>query len=89
MPRHASVAENVTEFREDRFWSGPPEMAKLVYPLNDPTFVPADKATHMREDDYVVAFAYKDVARAYPVWIVDYYHAINDSVGGEPIIVFS
>jgi len=89
MPRHPSVLQNAREFQEKGLWNPPQEMSRFVYALNNPTFAPADKSLHMRDDDYVVAFAYRGVARAYPVWIVDYYHAINDAVRDEPVIVFS
>jgi hypothetical protein len=53
---------------------------------NRPEFVPADEADHVRDDDYVVGLVHRGVARAYPLWIADYYHVINDRIADDPII---
>ena len=43
----------------------------------------------MRENDYVIGIDYRGITRAYPLWIVDYYHTIRDRVEEEPFVVFS
>ncbi len=54
-----------------------------------PLYATAAEAGHMRDDDYVVGLAYKDVIKAFPLWIVDYYHTVHEEVDGEPLVVFS
>jgi hypothetical protein len=41
----------------------------------------------MRPDDHVIAFAWRGVARAYPLWVTDHYHVVNDRVGEQPVLV--
>ncbi|MHC4354594.1 MAG: DUF3179 domain-containing (seleno)protein [Planctomycetota bacterium] len=61
-------------------------IGKLIAAWDNPEFVAAAKATHMRDDDYVVGIEYKEHFRAYPLWITDNYHMINDQIAGEPIL---
>ncbi|NEO93192.1 MAG: DUF3179 domain-containing protein [Moorea sp. SIO3G5] len=64
----------------------PRHIASLIASWDCPEFVGAKEANHMRNDDYVVGLVYKGVARAYPLWITDYYHIINDKIAGEPLL---
>jgi hypothetical protein len=43
----------------------------------------------MREDDYVIGLTFRGRSRAYPLWIVDHYHVLNDRVDGERLLVVS
>ena len=54
-----------------------------------PEAVPGSEAFHMRPDDYVIGVAHRDVVRAYPLWVIDNYHAINDRMSGSPVLVAS
>ncbi len=51
-----------------------------VLPLNNPSLVPADKATHLRPDDLVVGVQVAGRVRAYPWWIFANHHVANDVV---------
>jgi hypothetical protein len=64
----------------------PVHIGKLIASWDRPAFVDADKADHMREDDYVVGIVHKGKARAYPLWITDNYHMINDKLAGGPVL---
>ena len=64
----------------------PVHIGRLIAAWDDPEFVRAEEAHHMCDLDYVVGLVYKGVARAYPLWITDNYHAINDSVAGDPVL---
>ena len=59
---------------------------RLISAWDKPEFVSAEQAGHMRDDDYVVGLVYKGVARAYPLWVTDNYHVINDKIAGDPIL---
>ncbi|HYM00857.1 MAG TPA: DUF3179 domain-containing (seleno)protein, partial [Blastocatellia bacterium] len=64
------------------------KVARNVFPLAiDPPAVPASQATFMRPGDWVVGVCLGDSARAYPAWIMDNYHAVNDFLGGSHIAV--
>jgi hypothetical protein len=70
----------------------------VFYPLNLPEydhlsegfpglrFISADEATHMLDEDHVVGIEHNGEAKAYPMFILDYYHQLNDEIGGEPIV---
>lgn len=51
-----------------------------------PKFVEASQAPHMRDEDYVVGLIHKGVYRAYPMWVTDHYHAINDRIAGDRVL---
>jgi hypothetical protein len=56
---------------------------------DDPDFTQAAAATFMRPDDYVLGVRIDGEARAYPLWIIDYYHVVNDRSGDRRFIVTS
>lgn len=64
----------------------PLHIGRLIAAWDRPMFVPADRAGHMREDDYVVGLEYKGHFRAYPLWVTDNYHMINDRIAGDPVL---
>lgn len=64
----------------------PLHIGKLIAAWDRPHFVSVPGATHMRDDDYVVGIEYKGHFRAYPLWITDNYHIINDRIAGDPIL---
>jgi len=64
----------------------PIHIGKLIAAWDRPKFVSAAQATHMRNDDYVVGLEYQGQFRAYPLWITDNYHMINDKIAGDPIL---
>lgn len=89
MLRENSIFQNLKEYdpKLDRFSSVP--MSSFIIPLDAPSAVAAAAADHMRDDDYVIGARLGSEARAYPFWIIDYYHVVNDRIQGEPIAVFS
>ena len=56
-------------------------------PLNNPPIVPPSRAQFMRETDIVLGVLLGDKARAYPWHLLANYHAVNDHLDGQPIIV--
>lgn len=67
----------------------PGHFGRLMSAWDDPKFVRASEARHMREDDYVLGLVHQGIARAYPIWVIDHYHVINDVIAGDPIVVAS
>jgi len=59
---------------------------RMISAWDSAEFVPAAGASHMRDDDYVVGLVFYGVARAYPLWITDNYHVINDRIVGHPVL---
>lgn len=60
---------------------------RLFPPLDNPQFVRADKADHVRMDDSIVGVFFEGEARAYPTWALDNYHIVNDHWGEQPVVI--
>lgn len=67
----------------------PRRLGESIAGWDDPEFSPAATAEFMRPDDYVLGVLIEGEARAYPLWIIDYYHVVNDRSGGRRFIVTS
>ncbi|MFK7920961.1 MAG: DUF3179 domain-containing protein [Bacteroidia bacterium] len=74
--------------------SVPPEEIKAGGPGRDgipsidyPLFVPANKARYMMTADRVLAIEINGVAKAYPVKILNYHEVVNDTVGGQAVVI--
>lgn len=55
--------------------------------LSDPRFVPANKATFLKDNDRVLGVVMGKEAKAYPVSILSWHEAVNDRIGGSAILV--
>jgi Protein of unknown function (DUF3179) len=64
-------------------------LGEAVSGMDDPSMVRVADAAHMRADDYVIGLVVGGSARAYPLWVVDNYHVVNDRVDGERFFVAS
>ncbi len=60
----------------------------LIFPaaFNPPT-VAGNEASHMRDEDCVIGVSVNGRHRAYPYWIGDKFHTINDTLSGEQIVI--
>ena len=65
------------------------KFGEAVSGWDDPEMVTAPSADHMRADDYVIGLVFNGSARAYPLWVVDNYHVVNDTVGDERFFLAS
>ena len=83
-----SAAARVSPFipRISKNFELPIHVGKWISAWDKPQFVPGEAARHMRDDDYVVGLVVGGQARAYPLWITDNYHVINDILQGVPIV---
>jgi hypothetical protein len=68
------------------FYTTPRMRDKYFYPLTDPKCVPAEEADFMLDTDHVVGIYHKGKARAYPLYIMDYFHHLNDIIEGDPLV---
>ena len=72
-----------------------PEMPELTWarlrpfnlPLHNPPIVGAADASFLKPEDTVLGVLLGNRARAYPWWVLANYHAVNDSLNRQPIIV--
>lgn len=65
----------------------PRHLGEAISGVDDPLMVPASEADHMRPEDYVIGVVVRGEARAYPIWVIDNYHVVNDRAGDERFIV--
>jgi hypothetical protein len=85
--RNPAIQKHIPEIQRDKWWTPPPQAGKLFeHPLDTPPAVSASEAEdEMRDDDYVIATVHKGIARAYPTWVIDYYHTVNDVIEGDQL----
>lgn len=55
--------------------------------IDDPHFVSVAAASHVADDDLVLALEHGGVSRAYPAFILNYHELVNDIVAGDPIVI--
>src|SRR5262249_14153769 len=71
------------------FLSTPRMRREVFYPLNYPKFVPPAEARHMLDGDHAVGVLHNGEAKAYPMFILDMYHHMNDVIGRERVVYSS
>lgn len=55
--------------------------------LESPEFVPVGEAVHLRDADRVLELDVGGDARAYPLYLLDGHEVVNDTVGGQALVV--
>ncbi len=55
--------------------------------LLTPTFVSPNKATFLDKNDPVIGVSVGGESKAYPIKILNWHEAVNDTLGGESIVV--
>ncbi len=64
---------------------GPPRDG--IPAIDDPKFLPADKAHHLQPTDPVLGIARNGAAKAYPLSILNLHEVVNDRFNGEDVVV--
>ena len=64
---------------------GPPKDG--IPALSDPKMITSVAAGYLDPDDRVIGYVEGDVARAYPLRVLNYHEVVNDRVAGKPIAV--
>ena len=65
----------------------PPERLSGFVPLDDPTFLNAHETEYFGDEELVLGVELAGEFRAYPVRMLRYHHIVNDTLGGEPLLV--
>ncbi|MFQ5659126.1 MAG: DUF3179 domain-containing (seleno)protein [Gammaproteobacteria bacterium] len=91
LERDEAILSHVAPFSADKTWAPPKRAVEMLFQSADsPPVVSADQAEHqMRDDDIVGGVIHKGVTRAYPLWVIDYYHCVNDLFEGDRVCVAS
>ena len=64
-----------------------PSRGRGFVPLDDPTFLAAHETDYFGDEELVLGVEFAGEVRAYPVRMLRYHHIVNDTVGGEPLLV--
>ena len=64
---------------------GPPKDG--IPSLTDPKMIGVSEMEKMNPDDRIITVEFHGEARAYPIRILNFHEAVNDTVGGRPILV--
>ncbi len=98
MERDRRIVENLRDYNptfrrrpaDEKDRQGNLPVRKWFTSISHPPSVTAGEAGRiMRDDDYVIGLFYKGLSQATPLWWVDYYHSVNQTIGGEPVVLFS
>ncbi len=54
--------------------------------LVNPQFIHADEASFLEDSDKVIGVSLKGEAKAYPLKILNWHEAVNDTLAGKPIL---
>lgn len=64
---------------------GPPRDG--IPSIDNPKFIPHNRATFLNNEDRILGLFYKNIARAYPIKILNYHEIVNDKIKDESIII--
>lgn len=76
---NAIVPEN------DILSGGPPKDG--IPALLEPKFIPAQNVDYLNPDDQVIGVVIGNQARAYPIKILNWHEAVNDTLNHRPLVV--
>jgi len=71
--------------RADIVCGGPPKDG--IPALMKPAFIKPSEATYLSKTDRVIGVTIHGKSKAYPIKILTWHEAVNDTLGGEPIVV--
>jgi hypothetical protein len=77
--------ENASVPKEKILSGGPPKDG--IPALMNPRMVPSGQVDFIQPDDYVIGVNMGDQSRAYPIKILNWHEAVNDTIEGVPIVV--
>jgi hypothetical protein len=55
--------------------------------IDNPSYLSAERATHVADDELVITLSYKGEYRAYPSRILDHHEIVNDTIAGDPLAI--
>lgn len=55
--------------------------------MNEPRFLPAERAAFLRDEDRVLGLVHQGIAKTYPIAILNWHEIVNDEFAGEPVAI--
>lgn len=77
--------DNALVPREEILSGGPPKDG--IPALRSPQFITPQQATFLARSDEVIGVTINGQSKAYPIKILNWHEAVNDTLGGEAIVV--
>lgn len=77
--------DNAIVSQEEILSGGPPKDG--IPALLSPDFVSVEQAGYLDDDDQIIGVVIKGQARAYPIKILNWHEAVNDTVANQPLVV--
>ena len=77
--------DNAIVPRDEILSGGPPKDG--IPAILDPKFVSAEDAQFLEDTDQVIGVVFGKQARAYPIKILNWHEAVNDTVNKTPLVV--
>lgn len=56
-------------------------------PLDNPEFIAADEAAFVEAEDLVLGVTIEGESRAYSIRMMTYHHIVNDTIGGQSVLI--
>ena len=81
----AFTLDNAIVPKEEILSGGPPKDG--IPALLKPKFIQPEKADFLKTDDQVIGVRMGTQAKAYSIKILNWHEAVNDTIGGLPIVV--
>lgn len=77
--------DNAIVPKDEILSGGPPKDG--IPAIQNPKFIKAAKAHFLRAGDQVIGVEVEGQAKAYPIKILNWHEAVNDTLSGLPIVV--
>jgi hypothetical protein len=77
--------DNAIVPKEEILSGGPPKDG--IPALLKPKFIQPDKAHFLKADDQIIGVRMGNQAKAYPIRILNWHEAVNDTIDGTPVVV--
>ena len=83
--RDSKIRSHIAPMVREIAWRPPKKALQVGFKsYDDPAWVAADDAMHMRDDDYVLGVLVDGQPYCMPQFIIDYYHTVNSEIEGHP-----
>lgn len=80
--------EFIKKFDKGKTWLIPTRNGEMAFQAAyNPGTVSGKEATFMRDEDRVIGITVRGHSRAYPYYMCDKHHTVNDTLGGEHVLI--
>ena len=77
--------DNAVVPRNEILSGGPPKDG--IPAILEPKFLKPNEAAFLKSSDHIIGVKIGDVAKAYPIRILNWHEVVNDTINGVPVVV--